>query len=88
MPLERRLSREIFAETEVVELRQICMTPSGIFEPGKYIVGQLPDEAFEMGLVEALPPVRGKSEEIAPPTERNSAKNNSKDGAAKNDSAQ
>lgn len=67
MPLERRLSREIFAETEIVELRQICMTPSGIFEPGKYIVGQLPDEAFEMGLVEALPPVRGKSEEIAPP---------------------
>ena len=67
MPLERRLSREIFAETEIVELRQICMTASGIFEPGKYLVGQLPDEAFEMGLVEALPPVRGKSEEIAPP---------------------
>jgi len=67
MPLERRLSREIFAETEIVELRQICMTPSGLFEPGKYLVGQLPDEAFEMGLVDALPPVRGKSEEIAPP---------------------
>lgn len=68
MPLERRLSREVFAETEIVELRQICMTASGLFEPGKYLVGQLPDEAFEMGLVEALPPVRGKSEEIAPPT--------------------
>ena len=68
MPLERRLSREIFAETEIVELRQICMTASGLFEPGKYLVGQLPDEAFEMGLVEALPPVKGKSEEIAPPT--------------------
>lgn len=67
MPLERRLSREVFAETEIVELRQICMTASGLFEPGKYLVGQLPDEAFEMGLVEALPPVRGKSEEIAPP---------------------
>jgi len=68
MPLERRLSREVFAETEIVELRQVCMTASGLFEPGKYIVGQLPDEAFEMGLVESLPPVRGKSEEIAPPT--------------------
>lgn len=68
MPLERRLSREVFAETEIVELRQVCMTPSGLFEPGKYLVGQLPDAAFEMGLVDALPPVRGKSEEIAPPT--------------------
>ncbi len=67
MALERRLSREIFAETEIVELRQVCMTPSGLFEPGKYLVGQLPDAAFEMGLVERLPPVRGKSEEIAPP---------------------
>ncbi|MEO0770044.1 MAG: hypothetical protein AAFY72_11540 [Cyanobacteria bacterium J06649_4] len=72
MPLERRLSREVFAETEIVELRQICMTPSGLFEPGKYLVGQLPDEAFEMGLVEALPPVRGKSEEIAPPVDNDS----------------
>ncbi|MEM9949880.1 MAG: hypothetical protein AAF810_27940 [Cyanobacteria bacterium P01_D01_bin.36] len=68
MALERRLSRAVFAETEIVALRQICMTPSGLFEPGKYLVGQLPDEAFEMGLVETLPPVRGKSEEIAPPT--------------------
>ncbi|MGD1897301.1 MAG: hypothetical protein ACFB16_10180 [Phormidesmis sp.] len=67
MPLERRLSREVFAETEIVELRQVCMTASGLFEPGKYIVGQLPDEAFEMGLVDSLPPVKGKSEEIAPP---------------------
>ena len=68
MSIQRRLSREIFAETEIVQLRQVCMTPSGLFEPGKYLVGQLPDEAFEMGLVEALPPVRGKSEEIAPPS--------------------
>ncbi len=66
MALERRLSREIFAETEIVELRQVCMTPSGLFEPGKYLAGQLPDAAFEMGLVESLPPVRGKSEEIGP----------------------
>jgi hypothetical protein len=68
MALERRLSREIFAETEIVELRQVCMTPSGLFEPGKYLAGQLPDAAFEMGLVESLPPVRGKSEEIGPPS--------------------
>ncbi len=63
MAIERRLSRSMFEETEVVELRQVCMTPSGLFEPGKYIAGQLPDTAFEMGLVEKLPPVRGKSEE-------------------------
>lgn len=76
MPLERRLSREVFAETEIVELRQVCMTPSGLFEPGKYLVGQLPDAAFEMGLVEALPPVRGKSEEIGPPTGPDSDESN------------
>ncbi len=63
MPLERRLSRSMFLETEIVVLRQICMTPSRLFEPGKYIAGELPDSAFEMGLVESLPPVRGKSEE-------------------------
>ena len=67
MGLERQLSRAMFAENEVVQLRQVCMTPSGLFEPGKYLVGKLPDAAFEMGLVEKLPPVRGKSEEIGPP---------------------
>jgi hypothetical protein len=67
MALERRLARDMFNENAIVELRQVCMTPNGLFEPGKYLVGQLPDAAFEMGLVEALPPVRGKSEEIAPP---------------------
>lgn len=69
MPIESRRSRDMFPETAMVELRQVCMTPSGLFEPGKYLVGQLPDAAFEMGLVEALPPVRGKSEEVAPPPE-------------------
>ncbi|MEO1127688.1 MAG: hypothetical protein AAFX95_26940, partial [Cyanobacteria bacterium J06639_16] len=62
MALERRLSRSIFLETEVVELRQLCFTPGRVFEPGKYLAGELPDTAFEMGLVEKLPPVRGKSE--------------------------
>ncbi|MEM8505135.1 MAG: hypothetical protein AAF716_18515 [Cyanobacteria bacterium P01_D01_bin.1] len=78
MSLERRLSREIFAETEIVELRQVCMTPSGLFEPGKYLAGQLPDAAFEMGLVESLPPVRGKSEQVGPPSSEATEKDNSK----------
>lgn len=69
MALERRMARDMFNENAIVQLRQVCMTPSGLFEPGKYLVGQLPDAAFEMGLVEALPPVRGKSEEVAPPQE-------------------
>ena len=64
MGLERRLSRTMFLNTEIVELRQMCFTPGRVFEPGKYIAGDLPDTAFEMGLVEKLPPVRGKSEEI------------------------
>ncbi|HEY9887807.1 MAG TPA: hypothetical protein V6D02_05355 [Candidatus Obscuribacterales bacterium] len=67
MPLERRLSRTMFLENEVVELRQTCFTPSRMFEPGKYIAGDLPDIAFEMGLVDKLPPVRGRSAEIGDP---------------------
>jgi hypothetical protein len=54
----------MFLETEVVELRQLCLTPGKVFEPGTYLAGDLPDIAFEMGLVEKLPPVRGHSEEI------------------------
>lgn len=65
MALERRLSRAMFEATEIVELRQMCFTPGRVFEPGKYITGDLPDVAFTMGLVDKLPPVRGKSEEIA-----------------------
>jgi hypothetical protein len=55
MPLERRLSRSMFLETEVVELRQLCLTPSGLFEPGEYMAQDLPDIAFEMGLVDKRP---------------------------------
>ncbi|MBD2106064.1 hypothetical protein [Nodosilinea sp. FACHB-13] len=69
MGLERRLSRTMFLNTEIVELRQMCFTPGRVFEPGKYIAGDLPDTAFEMGLVDKLPPVRGKSEEIGDPPE-------------------
>ncbi|TVQ12639.1 MAG: hypothetical protein EA368_03625 [Leptolyngbya sp. DLM2.Bin27] len=67
MALERRLSRLMFLDTEMVELRQMCLTPGRVFEPGKYLAGELPDTAFEMGLVEKLPPVRGKSEELENP---------------------
>lgn len=66
MGIERRMSRAMFAQTEIVELRQMCFTPGRMFEPGKYIAGDLPDIAFEMGLVETLPPVRGPSEERDP----------------------
>lgn len=75
MGLERRMFRGMFAPSEVVQLRQLCFTPSGMFEPGKYIAGDLPDIAFEMGLVDRLPPVRGKSAQIADaetPTEEES----------------
>jgi hypothetical protein len=63
------MSREMFPPAEVVELKQFCFTPGRVFEPGKYIAGDLPDIAFEMGLVEALPPVRGNSAEIRPEQE-------------------
>jgi hypothetical protein len=64
MGIERRMSRFMFLNNEIVELRQTCFTPGRVFEPGKYLAGELPDAAFDMGLVEKLPPVRGKSEEV------------------------
>lgn len=64
MGLERKMWRGMFDPGEVVELKQICFTPSKMFQPGKYIAGDLPDTAFEMGLVDRLPPVKGKSAEI------------------------
>jgi hypothetical protein len=64
MGLERRMWRGMFAPGELVQLKQMCFTPGGVFQPGKYIAGELPDIAFEMGLVEQLPPVRGKSAEL------------------------
>ena len=66
MSIERRMFRGAFLPDEVVELRQMCLTPGRIFEPGKYLAGELPDMAFEMGLVDHLPPVRGKNAEIEP----------------------
>lgn len=64
MGIERRMSREMFLPGEMVELRQMCFTPGKVFQPGRYIAGELPDVAFEMGLVDKLPPVRGKNAEI------------------------
>lgn len=66
MAIERRMSRSMFQPGEVVQLRQMCFTPGRMFQPGKYIAGELPDVAFDMGLVDRLPPVRGKSAEIRP----------------------
>lgn len=66
MPLEHRFIQGLFAPTEIVELRQFCFTPGKVFEPGVYYAGQLPSIAFEMGLVDKLPPVRGKSEQHGP----------------------
>lgn len=67
MGIERRMWRGMFAPEEVVRLKQVCLTAGKIFEPGKYIVGELPDIAFEMGLVEQLPPIKGKNAEINNP---------------------
>lgn len=67
MGIERRMWRGMFAPEELVRLKQVCFTPGKIFEPGKYIVGELPDIAFEMGLVEELPPIKGKNTEINNP---------------------
>ncbi len=60
MGIEKRLSRAIFAPNEIVELRQTCFTSTQMFAPGTYPVEQLPDIAFEMGLVEPLRPSQNK----------------------------
>ena len=64
MAIERKMWRGLFAPGEVVELRQVCFTPGRLFQPGKYIAGDLPDVAFEMGLVERVAPVQGKNAQI------------------------
>lgn len=64
MGLEKRMFRGMFAPGEVVQLRQMCFTQGKVFQPGKYIVGELPDIAFDMGLVDQLPPVKGKNAQI------------------------
>ena len=64
MAIERNLWRGLFAPGEVVQLRQVCFTPGGMFQPGKYTASELPDVAFEMGLVERVAPVKGKDAQI------------------------
>jgi|JI71714BRNA_FD_contig_21_7615178_length_467_multi_7_in_0_out_0_2 hypothetical protein len=66
MGIERKMFRGMFAPMEVVLLKQPCFTPGGLFEPGKYPVQDLPDIAFDMGLVQKLPTVR-QSQEVSPP---------------------
>ncbi len=61
MGLERKMFRGMFAPTEVVRLKQPCFTPGRLFEPGNYQVADLPDIAFEMNLVDYLPPVKGNT---------------------------
>jgi hypothetical protein len=61
MGLERKMFRGMFLPTEVVLLKQPCFTPGRLFEAGKYNVADLPDVAFDMGLVDHLPPVKGQS---------------------------
>lgn len=64
MQIERRMWRDMFAPSEIVQLRQFCFTPGRVFTLGKYIAGELANVAFEMNLVKQLPPVRGKNAQI------------------------
>lgn len=68
MAIERKMFRGMFAPSEIVQLKQYCFTSVRAFAPGNYPAGELPDTAFEMGLVEKLPPVKDKSAELKNPT--------------------
>lgn len=61
MALESKRFRGMFAPGEIVQLKQPCFTPGRLFEPGKYQAADLPDVAFDMGLVDHLPRVKGQS---------------------------
>lgn len=56
----------VFQPADEVVLRQTYFTASAVFEPGVYYAGQLPKAVFELGLVDQLPPVKGKSAELRP----------------------
>jgi hypothetical protein len=64
MALERKMFRGMFSPTEVVQLKQPCFTPGRLFEPGQYNAADLPDVAFDMGLVDHLPLVKSHNSEI------------------------
>jgi hypothetical protein len=61
MVLESKRFRGMFKPGEIVQLKKPCFTPGRLFEPGKYQVADLPDVAFDMGLVDHLPQVKGNS---------------------------
>ncbi len=64
MGIERKMFRGMFAPSEVVQLKEYCFTAVRVFQPGNYPASELPDIAFEMGLVEKLPPDKSKNTEI------------------------
>lgn len=67
MAIERKRFRGIFSPTEIVKLKQVCFTPNRVFQPGNYPAADLPDIAFDMGFVEALPPSQEKSDQTSSP---------------------
>lgn len=58
MGIERQIGRALFAPSQLVELKQLCFTPGRLFAPGHYRAEELPDTAFDMGLVQAIAPTK------------------------------
>ncbi len=73
MALESKRFRGMFKPGEIVQLKQPCFTPGRLFEPGKYQVADLPDVAFDMGLVDHLPTVKGNSSQAVNPDKEHEA---------------
>lgn len=69
MGIESSRFRGLFAPTEVVELKQICFTPTGVFQPGRYQAEDLPDIAFNMGLVEKVSTIDPEKQDKSNPNE-------------------
>jgi hypothetical protein len=69
MAIESSRFRGIFAPTEIVELKQICFTSSSVFQPGQYKAEELPDIAFEMGLVQKIPSTNKEADNSAKPNQ-------------------
>ena len=70
MGIENRRWKGLFAPTEVVELKQMCLTPGQMFQPGQYKAENLPEIAFEMGLVESVKNWENLKNEIDPAAEK------------------
>ena len=70
MGLERKMFRGMFLPGEVVRLKQPCFTPGRLFEPGKYNADELPDIAFEMGLVDHCRQSKARVQKISMPRTR------------------